>query len=29
LRKNDAQPDLIETERGAGYTFTATVEAVR
>jgi DNA-binding response OmpR family regulator len=29
LRKSDAQPDLIETERGAGYTFTATVEAVR
>jgi DNA-binding response OmpR family regulator len=29
LRKSDAQPDLIETERGAGYTFIATVEAVR
>jgi two-component system, OmpR family, response regulator len=29
LRKNDSHPDLIETERGAGYTFIATVEAVR
>ena len=29
LRQTEAQPDLIETERGAGYTFTATVEAVR
>src|SRR6202171_5652265 len=29
LRKNDSHPDLIETERGAGYTFIATVEALR
>jgi DNA-binding response OmpR family regulator len=29
LRQSDARPDLIETERGAGYTFVATVESVR
>jgi DNA-binding response OmpR family regulator len=29
LRSDDSHPDLIETERGAGYAFTATVEIVR
>ncbi len=29
LRADEQHPDLIETERGAGYTFTAVVETVR